>query len=322
MSKTKKTSKLRIIFMGTSALAEVVLESLLKEKYNIIAVFTQPDKKVGRKKELKISPVKSLAQKHKIPIFQPKKFDENVISKIKKTKPDLIIVAAYGKILPREVLEIPGFGSLNVHASILPKFRGPSPIQNALLANEKETGVTVMLMDEGIDTGDILVREKIKISPKNNFKNLSLKLSKLGTKLLLKTVPLWIEGKIKKIKQDNSHATLCQLIEREDGRIFWNEEAKNIYNKYRAFYPWPGIFSFWKNGDSLERIKFHKISIQKKDSQIKHLPGKVFQSGNKIGIKVSDGVIIIEKMQLEGKKTLTAEEFANGHPDFVGSILK
>jgi len=308
--------------MGTSALAEVVLESLLKEKYNVAAVFTQPDKKAGRKKELKISPVKKLAQKHKISLFQPEEFDKDVISGVKKIKPDLIIVAAYGKILPKEILEIPGFSCLNIHTSLLPKFRGPSPIQNALLIGEKETGVTLMLMDEGIDTGDILARKKIKINSDDTFKTLSLKLSELSVKLLLKTIPLWIEGKLKRKKQDETQATFCQLIERNDGRIFWNETAENIYNKYRALYPWPGVFCFWENDGSLERIKFQKISLQKDSSRDKRRVGEVFQLENKIGIQTANNAVIADIIQLEGKKSLAAKEFINGHPDFIGSVLK
>lgn len=308
--------------MGTSALAEVVLESLLEEKYNIAAVFTQPDKKAGRKKELKISPVKNLAKNHRIPLLQPGGFDKDLISEIKKLKPDLIIVAAYGKILPKEILEIPGFGSLNVHASLLPKFRGPSPIQNTLMAGEKETGATIMLMDEGIDTGDVLNKKTTEISQEDTLSTLSLNLARLGSALLLETIPLWIEGRIKSKKQKESQATLCQLIERDDGRIFWDEKAEVIYNKYRALSPWPGIFCFWENSDSLERIKFHKVSLQRKDSETEYRLGEVFQSGDEIGVKSSEGIIIIDEIQLEGKKPLSIKEFVNGHPDFIGSVLK
>lgn len=308
--------------MGTSSLAEVVLESLLEEKYNIAAVFTQSDKKAGRKKELKTSPVKSLAKKHRIPLFQPEKFNKNIISAIKKIKPDLIIVAAYGKILPKEILEIPGFGSINVHASLLPRFRGPSPIQNALLTGEKETGVTIMLMDEGIDTGDILTWKKIEISADDTLKTLSFKLSESGAGLLLKTILLWIEGKIERKKQEEARATLCQLIERDDGRIFWDEKAEIIYNKYRALSPWPGTFCFWENGDSLERVKFHKVSLQRKDPETEYRLGEVFQSEDEVGVKTSEGIIMLNKIQLEGKKPLLIKEFINGYPDFIGSVLK
>jgi len=204
----------------------------------------------------------------------------------------------------------------------LPKFRGPSPIQNSLLNGEKETGVTIMLMDEGIDTGDIISQEKIGIGHQDNFKNLYLELSKLGAKLLLETIPLWIEGKLKRTKQDNSRATLCQLIERSDGQIFWNETAENIYNKYRAFYPWPGIFSFWEKNDSLRRIKFCKISLQKENYPEKYCNGEVFRLKDKVGIQAVGGVIIADIIQLEGKKPLTAEEFAIGYPEFIRSILR
>ncbi len=309
--------------MGTSRLAEVVLESLLKEKYNVAAVFTQPDKKAGREKKLKISPVKKLSKKHKIALFQPERLDNAVIGMIKKLKPDLIIVAAYGKILPKEILEIPGFGSLNVHASLLPKFRGPSPVQNALMAGEKETGATIMLMDEGVDTGDILSQKAVKISAKDTRPVLSLKLARLGSTLLLKTIPLWIEGKIKRKKQDEARAILCQLIERNDGRIFWDEKAEIIYNKYRALSPWPGIFCFWENNDFLKRIKLLKISFRKDNSsKNQRRPGEVFRLKSKIAIQAVEGIIIIELIQLEGKKPLSAKEFINGYPDFIGSVLK
>ncbi len=245
--------KIRTIFMGTSVFAKEILASLIEAKYNIIAVFTRPDQKTGRNQEIKISPVKELALSNQVPVLQPEKLDQEAAGEIKKLKPDLIIVAAYGKILSREILEIPGFGCINIHTSILPKFRGPSPIQNALLAGEKETGVTIFLMNEGIDTGDILAQEKIAIERDDDAEILSQKLSELGSKILLEALPLWVEQKLQPQKQDDSLTSLCQLIEREDGRIVWEKEAENIYNKYRAFYHWPGIFSFWENKGVLER---------------------------------------------------------------------
>ncbi len=304
--------------MGTSALAGVILKSLIKEKYNIVSVFTQPDR--DKKKE---SAVKKIAEAHKININQPEKLDETVISLVKNLKPDLIIVAAYGKILPKKIIETPGLGSLNVHASLLPKFRGPSPIQNALLAGEEKTGVTIMLMDEGIDTGDILAQEEIKISPEDNLKTLSKKISTLGAKLLIESISRWIERKLKRIKQDDFKATVCQLIERNDGRIFWNEKAENIYNKFRAFYPWPGIFSFWEKDNFLKRIKFCEIKLKKNDSHERaYSYGKVFKSGEAIGIQAPGGIIVAEIIQMEGKKPLPAKDFIIGHPDFIGSVLK
>ena len=295
---------------------------MLDEKYNILAVFTQPDKKSGRSGDIAQGPVKILAEKNKISAIQPEKFDEKTVSDLKELNPDLIIVASYGKILPKKALEIPGFGSINVHASLLPKFRGASPIQNALLSGEAETGITIMLMDEGMDTGDILLQEKISISATDTADILTEKLAKKGAEKLLEAIPLWIEKKISPKKQDGKRATLCQLIERSDGKIIWDNEAQNIFNQYRAFRPWPGIFSFWDNNNSTKRIKLNKISLQKINPQSSHRLGEVFQIGEEIGVQTSNGIIILNEIQLEGKNSVSAKEFSNGYPEFIGSILK
>jgi methionyl-tRNA formyltransferase len=313
--------KIRTIFMGTSDFARVILDMLIQEKYNIVAVYSQPDKEAGRGQQIKTGPVKELALTSKIPLFQPNKFDAASVSEVIKLKPDLIIVAAYGKILPKEILEAPGFGCINIHASLLPKFRGPSPIQNAILYGEKETGITIMLMNQGIDTGYILSQEKIAIEPQDTADDLSQKLSELGAKLLINTIPSWVEQKIKPQKQDDSNTSLCQLIEREDGHVIWEEEAEKIYNKFRAFYPWPGIFGFWKNKDTTERIKFKKISVQNSDPQTTHQSGEIFQLSDKIGVQTLKGVIILEEIQLEGKSPVAITDFINGYPNFIGSIL-
>jgi methionyl-tRNA formyltransferase len=317
-----KTIKIRTVFMGTSYLAEEILSNLIENKYNIVGVYTKPDKKAGREKEITKSPVKILAENSNLTIFQPVKFNEEAIVELKKLKPDLIIVAAYGKILPKEVLEIPGFGAINIHPSLLPKFRGPSPIQNALLLGEKETGTTLMLMDAGMDSGDIIFQEKIEIEDDDNALTLTKKLSTLSKEAILKIIPLWIDRKIEAKPQDKSKITLCQLIERDDGRIFWEENAEIIYNKYRALYPWPGIFTFWKNENHLQRIKLLKISIQKLNAQVVHPAGFVFEIGDKIGVQTLDGIIIIEELQVEGKKPIKISEFINGYPNFLGNILK
>lgn len=318
----EKHIKIRTIFMGTSALAETALKKLIEEQYNIVGVYTKADKKTGREQELTATPVKKLALEKKLPIFQPARFDEEAIRQIKDLKPDLIVVAAYGKILPKAVLDLPGFGCVNIHGSLLPKFRGPSPVQNALLMGEKETGITIMLMDQGIDTGDILSQEKIAISKDDNYEILYAKLAKIGADLLSQTLPLWIKRQIEPAAQDDSAATLCQLIERADGRIFWEEEAATIYNKYRALYPWPGIFTFWKNDSSLLRLKLLEISLHDIDPTTKHQIGEIFQLGDKLGIQTTKGVIIIKKIQLEGKRPMETAEFSNGYPKFVGSILQ
>ncbi|HDH07667.1 MAG TPA: methionyl-tRNA formyltransferase, partial [Candidatus Moranbacteria bacterium] len=312
----KNVAELRIIFMGTSSLAMEVLNSLIREKYDVIAVYTQPDKKVGRREEITGSPVKNLAEQKKLSLFQPNSFDENEILNIKKLRPDLIIVVAYGKILSGEVLGIPSFGSLNVHASLLPKYRGASPIQSAILSGENKTGVTIMLMDEGIDTGDIISQKEIDVDPEDTTEIITEKVSKLGTELLIETVPLWVGGKIKSRRQDHSQATFCKIIKKEDGLINWEDEAGVIYNKYRAFYLWPGVFSFWEKNGKSTRIKFHKLSYDKNDPESKRNAGEVFKHDNEVCIQSSRGIIILKEIQIEGKSIASADEFINGYPEF------
>ena len=317
-----KNIKLRVVFMGTSDLSQTILQALVENEYNVVGVFTKPDTKVGRKQELVSPLVKQLAEQNHIPIFQPLKFNTEAVEELKKLKPDLVIVAAYGKIIPKAALEIPGFGCINVHVSLLPKYRGPSPIQNALLCGEKETGVTIMLMDQGVDTGDILAQEKVTIEQDDTTETLMEKLSIIGANLLLKTIPLWVERKIEAKSQDHSQATLCQLIEREDGKIYWADNAENIYNKYRALTPWPGIYTYWKNNSEIVRLKLISIGLQKTNPLEKHQTGEVFELGSDIGVQTDDGIIILKEIQKEGKKTIAAKEFTNGYPNFISSILQ
>jgi methionyl-tRNA formyltransferase len=307
--------------MGTSELSENILSALIKNKYNIVGVFTKPDKKIGREQELSSPAVKILAEKSNIPIFQPEKFDTEAISTLEKLKPDLVIVAAYGRLLPKKALDIPGFGCLNIHVSLLPKYRGPSPIQNSILSGESETGITLILMNEHIDAGDILVQETVAIDPNDNAGNLMQKLSKTGADLMLKTIPLWIERKITPQPQNHSLATFCQMIEREDGHIYWSDDALMIYNRYRALNPWPGIFSFWRKDSELIRLKLLSISLQKTNPQQKYNEGEIFEIGDDVAVQTANGIIIIKEIQKEGKKPVSVKEFINGHPDFIGSIL-
>jgi len=322
MQTEKNKIKLRVVFMGTSELSEKILAALIDNDYNIVGVFTKTDKKIGRKQELTSPAVKLLAEKHAIPIFQPQTFRHpQATDQLRELKPDLIVVAAYGKILPKAVLEIPGFGCINVHVSLLPKYRGPSPIQNALLCGETETGTTIMLMDENVDTGDILTQRKLAINATDTTESLMKKLAEQGATLLLETLPNLIERKIKPTKQDHFHATLCQLIERDDGHILWIEDAASIYNKYRALTPWPGIFTYWKNGSITVRLKLIAIEIQKRNPEQLRACGEVFEIGCDIGVQTTKGVILIKQLQKEGKNATDITSFINGHPKFVGSIL-
>lgn len=314
--------KIRIVFMGTSGFAATILEKIIDSKHNIVSVYTRPDKKTGRNQSLQKSAVKISAEKNGLKIYEPEKFDTETIKKLQEQKPDLLVVAAYGKILAKEVLDIPGFGALNVHASLLPKFRGPSPIQNAILEGETETGTTIMLMNEGIDTGDILSQKKISIGPDETTPELTQRLSELSSDLLVETIPLWVERKIKPQKQDDQKATHCQLIERSDGKIIWSKEAFSIYNRYRAFFPWPGIFTFWEKDGFNLRLKLTKISLDTKNAPNQKKIGEVFQDDGKIAVQTSNGTVILEEVQLEGKSKSRIENFINGYPDFIGSALK
>ena len=308
--------------MGTPRFAGIILSALLHKKFNIIAIYTQPDKKIGRKQVWQKSPVKIIAEKNNIPVFTPIRLDPDAITEIKKLKPDIIIVAAYGKILPQAVLDLPKFGAINIHASLLPKYRGASPVQNAILNGETETGATIMLMDAGIDTGKILSQHSVQIEKDETNLKLSEKLATISASLLLKTLPLWLAKKITPQRQKESMASFCKIIKREDGKINWNDFAENIYRRFLAFSPWPGIFSIWKRHGILLRIKFNEISFLEETSKKSSKIGKIVKIEKKIGVTTSRGFIILKTIQLEGKQKMKVESFLNGYPDFMGSILE
>lgn len=317
-----KVPKVRVVFMGTPELSATLLEALLDNAYNIVGVITKPDRPIGRKQEVEVSPVKEAALKHGLPLLQPEKLDAAALLEIKNWKPDVIVVAAYGKILPKDLLALPGFGCINFHTSLLPKWRGASPIQNALLSGSTETGVTIMLMDSGMDTGDILTQKSVPIDPDDTTPTLTAKLLTAGEALLLETLPLWIERHITPTKQKNEDATLCQLIERSDGHIMWSDDAESIYNRYRALYPWPGVFTYWKKSDNLLRLKLLTISHQKQNGASVEPLGAVFEIDGKVAIQTSAGIIFPETVQLEGKTPIAIKEFLLGNEGFIGSFLE
>ncbi len=308
--------------MGTPDFSAEVLGALIQNNFNIISVYTQGDKKVGRKQILEKSAVKIVAEKSGIKVFEPKKFDEDAVLELKNQNPDLIIVVAYGKILPKSVLEIPKYGVINTHPSLLPKYRGASPIQNAILNGEKETAATIMLISEKVDAGEILIQEKVEIGEDETYLELSKRLSEISAKLLVKIIPLWTEGKIKSEKQDDSEATFCQMIKKEDGKINWQDEARAIYNRYRAYVSWPGIFSYFEKDGREVRLKLGKISLDKNETKNDFEAGKIFLENEKIKVKTGEGNIVLEEVQLEGKNKTGIPEFVRGYPKFIGSVLK
>jgi len=305
MNKEQRT-ELKIIFMGTPGFGAIILEGLIKNNYKPALVITAPDKPVGRKQILTPPLVKIIAQKYEIPVEQPKKV-LNYKLQATRMKPDLIIIAAYGEIIPKEILEIPKHGCLNVHPSLLPKYRGPSPIQTIILNGDKETGTTIILIDEKMDHGPIITNRQLPISdPKITTDELSKELAVLSIDLLVEIIPKWINGEIKARPQDKSKATYTKIIKKEDGKINWKKSAIEIERQIRAFYPWPGTFTFWKG----KRIKILKAETSKTAPE------------NNLAIKCGKDYLIIKKLQPEGKKPIEINDFLRGHPDFINFIPK
>ncbi|HUS49951.1 MAG TPA: methionyl-tRNA formyltransferase [Candidatus Paceibacterota bacterium] len=307
---------MKIIFIGTPQFGAIILEGLARNNYKPVLVITAPDKPVGRKQILTPSEVKKLARKYNIPIIQPQKI-ENCELEIENLRPDLIISASYGQIIPKEILKIPKYGSLNVHPSLLPKYRGPSPIQQAILNGDKKTGITIYLMDEKIDHGPIISDLQFPISKKFNYQELKKELAELGLKLLLKTIPKWTNDEIKSKPQDESKASYTKIIKKEDGKIDWSKSADEIERQIRAFYPWPGTFTFWNK----KRLKILEADVSKPSDNKNYSLGETFFSDKKLLVSCGRNFLIIKKLQLEGKRTTNAEEFLKGHSDFIGAIL-
>lgn len=317
---TEDKKNLRVVFMGTPEFSAEILAALIAGGYGIVGVFTQSDKKVGRKRILEKSPVRVAAEKNGIPVFTPAKLHAEAVEELRSLKPDLIILVAYGKILPQAVLDLPRLGAINIHPSLLPKFRGPSPIQNALLNGEKMTGTTIMLMDAGIDTGDILRQKEIAIGPDETYVGLAGKLAGFSAGLLLETLDGFLAGKIVPQKQDGASASYCRLIGKDDGRIDWNGSAENIYDKYRAFASWPGVFTYWETDGQSKRLKLNRLSLAAGDSTALR-SGTVFQRDGAVCVQTADGAVKLEEIQLEGKPPVSAGDFINGYKNFIGSRL-
>jgi len=305
--------------MGTSDFGAAILQKLINNNYGPVLVLTAPDKPVGRKKIITFSPVKQICQRNGIAVLQPVKTKE-AEEKIRKLNPDLIIIAAYGQIIPKSIFEIPKLGALNIHPSLLPKYRGTSPIQTAILNGEKITGITVFLIDQLIDHGPIIAQKKYSIPENIYYKDLERELSKLASEFIVEIIPKWLKGKLKALPQEEKLATYTKIIKKEDGKINWNRPAIQIERQIRAFQPWPGTFTFWENKNK-KIIKI--IQGRATESFLKEKPGKVFSTKKeRMIVQCKKNGLIIEKLQLEGKNIMTAKEFILGHQGFVGAILK
>jgi len=302
-------SKLKIIFMGTPEFSVPTLMGLLESKEIIECVITQPDKRQGRGLKISSSPVKRVAMEYKIPVDEPKRIkDEKVIRLIKDIHPDLIVVVAYGEILPKAVLDIPSFGCINVHASILPKYRGAAPIQWAIINGEETTGITIMKMDEGLDTGDVILQKKVSISQDDTQETLSKKLSLLGRDGLMEVITLIKNGGLTTIPQDDSNAIYAPLLRKENGKIEWKKRSRDIYNQIRGMVLWPKAFSFLKG----RRLNIFKSLLT--NEKVNEFPGTIVEA--KIdGLKVATGdyYIILKELQLEGRKKMNVRDFLIGY---------
>jgi len=304
--------------MGTAELACASLKALAAAPgFNVAAVVTQPDKPQGRELKLQPSPVKKVALAGNLPVFQPERARaESFVAQLREVAPDLIVVAAYGQILPQSILDIPRHGCLNVHASLLPKYRGAAPIQWAILNGESETGVTIMKMDAGLDTGDMLDEIRTPIAETDNAETLHERLGRLGAELLVRTIPEYVAGRVRPRPQPQAGASYARKITKEDGRIDWHKSAREIWNQVRGLTPWPGAFTYLSPAEGRAESKPPLLKVWNATVQ-EHAwksAGEILETG-KFGILVACGehALRILELQLEGGRRMTAQQFLAGH---------
>lgn len=305
---------MKIVFMGTPEFAAGALEALIEAGHEITAVVTQPDKAKGRSKELQFPPVKETALAHNIPVLQPIRIKRpEEIEELKKYEADIYVVAAFGQILSQEILDMPKYGCLNIHASLLPKYRGASPIQSVILDGEEETGITIMQMDAGIDTGDMLLKKSIGIDAEDTYESLHDKLKVLGGEAIVEALELLETGALVPEKQDHDKSSHVKMITKEMGNIDFAKSAKEIDCLVRGLNPWPSAFTFYKG----KQMKIWKVSVE--ETAVSEAPGTVMQvTKNEIKVACGTGAIAITELQLEGKKRMTAHDFLLGVKVQVG----
>lgn len=309
----------KIIFMGTPDFSVPVLQRIINEGYEVIAVVTQPDRPVGRKRVLTPPPVKVEAEKHGIPVYQPEKIrDEAELAKILELHPDLIVTAAFGQILPNELLEAPKFGCINVHASLLPELRGGAPIHYSILQGKDKTGITIMYMAEKLDAGDILTQAEVVIEEDDNVGTLHDKLSEVGADLLADTLPKLLNGELTSIKQDEAKATFASNIKRSDEKIDWTRAGEDIYNHVRGLNPWPVAYTLL-DGNVMKLWQTKKVTGFKKAE-----PGTIMDV-QETGFVVATGnetSILITELQPSGKKKMSAKDYLRGAGSFIKAGMR
>ena len=307
---------LKIIFMGTATFSQAVLEKLIDEGYNINLVVTQPDRMVGRKRQIKMPEVKEVALKNDIPVFQPVKIKEDYQAVI-DMNPDLIITAAYGQMIPQAILDTPRLGCINVHASLLPKYRGGAPVHYAILNGDEKTGVTIMYMVKKMDAGNIIYQKETAIEPDETVGELYDRLSFIGAEALIEALPDIINGTNQSIVQDEALVTYSPVITREQEKIDFHKPAQDVHNQIRGLNPWPGAYTTYQG----KTVKIYGGFVHNCENARTHhahqKPGtivKIFKDA--IGVKVEDGVYIITEFQLEGKRRMLVKDYLNGHNIF------
>jgi methionyl-tRNA formyltransferase len=297
---------MRIVFIGTGEIGVPTLRALLNSEHEVVGVVTQPDKRVGREQRTESPPIKKEIAKTRIPILQPARIkDQQATKEIRDLAPDVIVVVAYGQILPRDALEIPRLACLNLHASLLPRWRGAAPIQAAIAAGDCETGITAMYMDEGLDTGDILLQRSVEILPNDTGGSLLDRLAQIAPEALLESLRLLSAGNAPRIPQDNARATYALKLKREHGLIDWSESAEAIERKIRAYNPWPGAFMKVDR----QNLKVFSASVVDLNGQ----PGEVLRSDEDLVVATGKDALSLAEVQLEGKRRMSAAEFLRGH---------
>ena len=301
--------------MGTPDFAVPTLGRLLEAGHDVTAVYSQPDRPAGRGRKLVPTPTKRYAEERGLEVRQPKSLrSEDALAGLASLAPEVVVVAAYGLFLPPEALGIPPLGCLNIHPSLLPRYRGPSPVVSAILNGDDETGVTIIKLDEGMDNGPILAQARVPLDERETGPDLTHRLFDLGADLLVDTLPRWASGDIQATPQDKSQATITPLVKKEDGKIDWTDDAARIARMLRAYQPWPGTFTHWDG----KLLKILDATTMAGDAPPGHI---VALDDGRIGIGTSDALLALNRLQIEGRRPSNAQDFARGYPDFVGAEL-
>jgi methionyl-tRNA formyltransferase len=303
--------------MGTPEFAVPSLERLVLDDYQVAAVYTQPDSAAGRGRHLAASPVKRAALELGLPVIQPERLkDAGVVEQLSTFHPDVIVVAAFGQVLPAQVLALPPKGCINIHPSLLPKFRGSSPVSAAILTGDDFAGVSIMLMDAGLDTGPVLTQAQVAISRHDTTGSLTAKLSLVSAQMLLEVLPRWVKGELTPRPQQEAKATYTEMLSREESELDWRQPAVATWRKVRAFQPWPGCYTMWR-GKQLKIIEAIPLPAEKniRVGQVMALKEGGF------GVATGEGVLGVLKVQLEGKRAMSAAEFLRGQPHLIGAVL-